>query len=143
MHEANSVDKHRDGKLTRKGAFAVPAYLDPYLDVLLFGHCISNVVEHLLDLRQGDLLWVVGKVDHFGRDINRDLTHACQFAHRSFNGMLAVFTRNVGSYQGCRFHARFPPHCEGVELCLVNFCDHQEYLLAFKAMSRYEHVMCW
>jgi hypothetical protein len=81
----------------------------------LFGYRISNIVEHLLDLRQGDLLWVVGEADRPGRDINRDLTHSCQFAHRSFNGVFAMLTRNVGSYQGCRFLSKFHP----VVLCVI------------------------
>jgi len=75
----------------------------------LFCHGVSGVVEDFLDLRQGDLLRIVGEMNGLRRDINRDAAHPCQFPNRSFNGMLAMFTRNVWSDKSCSFHGVFPP----------------------------------
>src|SRR5258708_5685327 len=65
----------------------------------LMCHGVPDIVEYFLDLRQGDFLWIIVDIHVLCRDGHLDGTYALQFSDCSFNGVLAVLTRNVGSYK--------------------------------------------
>src|SRR6266699_1643800 len=78
---------------------------------ILFRYGVAYVVHHLFDLRQRDLLRIVGEIDRLRRNIHLDGIHACQFSESPFDGMLAMLTRNVGCEKICRFHRVFSFVC--------------------------------
>src|SRR5215831_3018536 len=73
------------------------------LAVLLPGDSVARLVEHFLDLRQGDDLGIEIDVNGLRRDIDLDPVHTLQFANRSLDCMLAVLARDVRCYKRRRF----------------------------------------
>src|SRR6266568_4717581 len=72
---------------------------------ILFRYRVTYVVHHLFDLRQRDLLRIILDMHRLSGNVHVDCLHAVHLANCTFNGVLAMLTRNVGCDKGCRFHS--------------------------------------
>src|SRR5579872_532195 len=86
---------------TGKGRTGPPVLPFPATRPELLRDSVASIIKHFLDLVERHFVWVVVDIDAFHRDIHLDGIDALYLAQCALDGVLAVFTRNVGCNKCC------------------------------------------